>query len=327
MSKRLTNEEFISKAIVVHGNKYTYSEVEYITAIDKVLIRCPEHGLFPQSPNKHLCGRGCPKCGNIANANSKLDTTASFIVKARLIHGDRYNYSKADYKSAKELITIICRVHGEFQQMPSKHLSGHNCTKCSGRYKPTTEDFIARAIEIHGSTYKYSKALYGSDNEEKVIVTCKIHGDFLVSPANHIHKASGCPHCARERNDISKRQAISSGKPVTLYYVYIQELNLWKVGCTNKPNILDRFSRDSYTIDTLLAKTYSNSCEAYSVESFILGATRDKAITTKPLKSKGNTELRSSEISNIEILIAEAESLYKEASNKLELFEEDYHEW
>ena len=62
MSKKLTQEEFIKKAKVIHGNKYDYSQVKYINTKTKVLIICPQHGEFLQVSGNHLRGQGCPYC-------------------------------------------------------------------------------------------------------------------------------------------------------------------------------------------------------------------------------------------------------------------------
>ena len=56
MSKRVTTEDFILKAQKVHGNKYDYRKTNYIAAIKKIVIICPEHGEFLQQPNNHLTG-------------------------------------------------------------------------------------------------------------------------------------------------------------------------------------------------------------------------------------------------------------------------------
>lgn len=69
--KKLTTEEFIKKAREVHGDKYDYSKVEYVNSKEKVTIICPEHGEFLQSPQKHLSGQGCIKCGLKKFANSR----------------------------------------------------------------------------------------------------------------------------------------------------------------------------------------------------------------------------------------------------------------
>ena len=55
-SKKLTTEEFISKAKQIHGNKYDYSNVNYVNKYTKVCIICPEHGEFWQKPSNHLKG-------------------------------------------------------------------------------------------------------------------------------------------------------------------------------------------------------------------------------------------------------------------------------
>lgn len=63
MLKPLTNEEFIKKARSVHGDTYDYSKVEYSRTHIDVIIICPVHGEFLQSPHNHLIGHGCPMCG------------------------------------------------------------------------------------------------------------------------------------------------------------------------------------------------------------------------------------------------------------------------
>lgn len=60
--KSSTKSAFLKKAILVHGMKYDYSNVDYINNHTKVRIICPKHGEFLQTPNSHLSGKGCPKC-------------------------------------------------------------------------------------------------------------------------------------------------------------------------------------------------------------------------------------------------------------------------
>lgn len=62
MPKKLTQEDFIQRAKNVHGDKYDYSEVNYINSSTKVKIICPIHGGFEQIPNNHLRGAGCFRC-------------------------------------------------------------------------------------------------------------------------------------------------------------------------------------------------------------------------------------------------------------------------
>jgi hypothetical protein len=59
---RLGADRFIGRAREKHGDKYNYSRIEYIDAHTNVIIICPDHGEFPQEPNAHLKGQGCPSC-------------------------------------------------------------------------------------------------------------------------------------------------------------------------------------------------------------------------------------------------------------------------
>ena len=146
--KRGNIESFLEKAVEVHGNKYDYSKVKYSTTHDKVCIICPEHGEFWQMPSNHLKGQGCPKCGIITAHEKTTMSKDCFIDKAREIHGDKYDYSKAEYTTTHENICIICPKHGEFTQTPHMHLQGQGCPACaSERYVSSGEEEVASYIE------------------------------------------------------------------------------------------------------------------------------------------------------------------------------------
>lgn len=57
-------KDFIEKSNLIHNSKYNYSKTNYKNAHIKIIITCKKHGDFEQTPNKHLSGRGCPKCSN-----------------------------------------------------------------------------------------------------------------------------------------------------------------------------------------------------------------------------------------------------------------------
>ena len=63
-------------------------------------------------------------------SKSTLPTT-EFVRRARVIHGDKYDYSKVVYVNSKTKVCIICKEHGEFWQTPAKHLQGYGCSKCN----------------------------------------------------------------------------------------------------------------------------------------------------------------------------------------------------
>lgn len=188
-------EEFVEKARKIHGNKYDYSKVEYERSNKKVCIICPIHGEFWQTPSHHLRGQGCPKCGNEEISNKRTKSTEQFIKEARVIHGDKYDYSKVDMNNRDEKgrICIICPTHGEFWQTPSNHLHGKGCELCV-RYIHDTDTFIEKAKEVHGDKYDYSKVNYINQNT-KVCIICPKHGEFWQLPNNHVRFGYGCPKC------------------------------------------------------------------------------------------------------------------------------------
>jgi len=128
-------------------------------------------------------------------------TTETFIIKAKEIHGSKYDYSKVEYKNAKTKVIIICSTHGEFEQQPGSHISNtqpRGCAECGKKSKKnTTEKFIEEAIKVHGDKYDYSKVNY-IKNYEDVIIICNVHGEFLQQPNNHI-AGSGCKKCTKPK--------------------------------------------------------------------------------------------------------------------------------
>ena len=124
---------FINKAVHVHQNKYDYSLVPTeIKATDKVNIICPDHGKFTQRLNEHMRGHGCPKCARESTSRKNSKGIQHFISRCQIIHGDRYDYSKLTQTvKIKDVVTIKCNKHGEFNQVLDAHLAGSGCPKCA----------------------------------------------------------------------------------------------------------------------------------------------------------------------------------------------------
>lgn len=118
-------KDFSEKARTKHNDLYEYPLFEYKSAHTKAPIICKVHGLFHQSPANHLQGQGCPKCAD----SYPLDTT-TFINRASEKHNGFYDYSKSYYISAKQVLTITCPIHGDFDQDASGHLAGNGCPSC-----------------------------------------------------------------------------------------------------------------------------------------------------------------------------------------------------
>ena len=167
--------------------------------------------------------------------NKKGETTRKFFEKCRSVHGDRYDYSKTEYVNSRTPITVICKIHGEFQTFPLAHSGGVNCKKCaveetrirvkkewsekrgvskrtmspegrkrmletlklgSGAKRKSLDEVISEFRKVHGDRYDYSKVEYVNAHT-KVNIICKVHGEFEQSPRGH-QNGQGCRKCFLE---------------------------------------------------------------------------------------------------------------------------------
>lgn len=135
-------------------------------------------------------------------------TTEDFISKANKVHGNKYNYSLVIYSGCDNKVKIICPEHGIFEQSPYYHLKGQGCPICryikAAKNNPNlsnTEEFIEKANKRHNNFYDYSKVKYVNAKTKVCVICCK-HGEFYVTPNNHL-KGKGCPECGK----IKKKEA------------------------------------------------------------------------------------------------------------------------
>jgi len=134
---KYNKEQFIESIRPVHGDRYDYSKAVYINMQTPIIIICPHHGEFTQSPKVHKKGCGCTLCGKKTQGGTHGKyTTEQFINKAISLYGDRYDYSATTYTHTKGKVTIACPRHGEFTTLATYHLN-HN-TGCPVCHKPHT---------------------------------------------------------------------------------------------------------------------------------------------------------------------------------------------
>jgi hypothetical protein len=208
---KLNTDEFIKKAKLIHGEKYDYSKVNYITAKNKVLITCKKHGDFEQLPYNHLNGKECIRCSYEQRAINNSTGLNEFIKRAKLIHGDKYDYSKVNYIKNSTEVTIICPIHGEFKQTPQSHLKSgsYGCRQCSfigsgNKRKLTNETFVIKAIDKHQNKYEYNSPI----EDKKIKIICPVHGEFIQDIHNHL-SGKGCKKCSIEKNTESQKLKLS----------------------------------------------------------------------------------------------------------------------
>lgn len=283
------------EGVKVHGNKFDYSNAVYTGSKNKVKITCNicktdfETRWYAHLQSVLGC---CPTCRYKKVAGTLSEKFKSnvdeFIVKAKKVHGDKYNYDKVVYKRSHIKIIITCSIHGDFEQRPNDHLIGKKCGKCAnlekGSYrKLSTEQFITKAKEVHKhNEYDYSKVVY-KNNFTDVYITCnKCNNTFTQRPHNHT-EGKGCPSCAKPGFDPTK--------PAILYYISVLSGTAYKIGITNK-DIETRFARDIENIKVLKTWEYPIGYDARAAETNILSTYKEYKYTGRRLLIEaGDSEL------------------------------------
>jgi very-short-patch-repair endonuclease len=133
---RMNQEAFIYKATNKWLNKYDYSLVEYSHCKSKVKILY-NGVIYEQTPEQHLI------CAPENIKLAKRKTTEQFILEANIIHDNKYSYNKTNYIKNQIKVTIICPIHGDFDQIPLSHIKGSGCSLC---YESKGEKAIAKLL-------------------------------------------------------------------------------------------------------------------------------------------------------------------------------------
>lgn len=221
---KMTTEEFIRKVKTIHNNKYDYSKVNYINSHVKVCIICPEHGEFWQEANSHIKGYGCPICGKKATwDNREKITTKDFINKAKLLHGDKYDYSKVNYIHHKTKVCIICPEHGEFWQTPSNHLLNHGCPICK---ESKLEKEVAKLLDESNIDYirfKHFKWL-GKQSLDfylpKYDIAIECQGEQHFKPIDYF---GGYKRFQVQKHNDLKKKKLCADKNINMLYINYNE--------------------------------------------------------------------------------------------------------
>lgn len=145
-------------------------------------------------------------------------TTEEFIAKAKAIHGDRYDYSKATYVSSKNKITITCKKHGDFTQRPDAHLVG-GCMLCG---RESRKIKLCSLIDSFNKVHKYRYDYSLVDDEvssENIKIICREHGVFMQRRSHHM-SGSGCPLCSKNRRLTFDIFLKKSNEVHSFYYQY-----------------------------------------------------------------------------------------------------------
>ena len=157
----------------------------------------------------------------------RVVTTESFIAEAKEIYGDRYDYSKVDYKNRDHRVVVTCPVHGDFQVYARDHLDGKGCPKCE-----KGEKFIAKLKEKFGDKFGLDEFVYESSTTPVTLI-CPTHGAFSKLPNQILNLQFGCPHCGNDAKEeihnaaVARKEKIKMQKQKEREEFEKQRLNSW----------------------------------------------------------------------------------------------------
>lgn len=179
---RKTTETYIKEAKIVHGDRYIYDKTIYNNAYTKLIIGCPKHGDFIMTARQHLYGHGCPVCSGKKKYNRDY-----FLIRAKEVHGDVYDYSlikEEDIKNNRTKVPIICKKHGIFYQTIDNHINRNNgCPKCC---RSKLEEEIAKFLDEHNILYR--------EKEKYEWLGKRQHIDFYLPEYNIAIECQGEQH-------------------------------------------------------------------------------------------------------------------------------------
>lgn len=299
-------ESFIEKANKKYNNFFDYSKFNYVNAKTKSIIICPKHGEFEQNPDKHLNGKyGCEKCANegrkitskgIIRYKKQPDSKEMFLEKAYKKYGDKFEYDLSNYTGITgNIIRIKCREHGWFEKLPRNFLvCGFGCSECgfNNRTKAKTksyDNFLKKAIEIHGDKYIYleeNKNTY-INRKSKVKIYCKKHKEIFTKKAQKHLTGQGCFKCKIEElvssgvlaggysEDFFKRNEHRKSEKAYLYYLSIDNGEYYKIGISTQvkrrmDSLRSEIKRCGYNELRVVYTLETTLFSAYNIEQEIL---------------------------------------------------------
>lgn len=270
-------EDYLAIFKKVHGDNYDYSKLkQFKRNTDKGEFICRKHGVFYQEFRRHAEGVGCEKCSYEKRGKGRMITYEHLLIKSKEKFGNKFTYCKDSYEKDSINLLVTCPSHGQYIQNRNSHFnSSTGCNKCSNKIlKHTTESFIEGAKKVHKNFYDYSKTIYGENNTDKVVITCKHHGDFLQRPMGHLGGA-GCPTCANIKSNIfynGTTDFIDVSKSIEAHLYLLVFDNFCKVGITTR--LKSRFSKLSKIFGII-------KCKFVLKDSLFNAATQERQLLEK----------------------------------------------
>jgi len=265
MKPASNTKDFISKALKVHDNLYSYDYVVYKKATEKIKIVCSKcNTIFLQQPNNHLSGQGCPKCKGTKRTIESLKVLTKHLA---------YVFDFSSYTNGKSLIPIYCSKHKNTEYRSVNHIRQRKtyCSKClkeereNKRKSSEGKRFLQKALTVHGHKYDYSQVEYKTATSSVRIFCNACKSTFKQIPHNHV-RGAGCPDCGKNCQGWSAERY--RNRPTILYVLALGN-SLYKVGITSR-NVKKRYSGENTSYTIILQLSFKDGACAWKMEKQIL---------------------------------------------------------
>ena len=173
------------------NDNYDYSQLHFNKNSDKLLI------IDKRYKSEHLVLAKILLNGTSCSIMNAVDKTKYAISEFVEVHKNFYDYSKFVYLKSTIPSTIICKIHGEFEQTHSTHRKGRGCYKC-GRIKTiqsskyNNKEVVKMIKNVHGDKYDYSKVNYVNATKKVIIIDKKYNTEHLISPNKIFTRQTKC---------------------------------------------------------------------------------------------------------------------------------------
>lgn len=289
------NKSLLEEIIKTYECKIDFDKINFNRSIKGIQIeyecKCGNNNK-KTTANIFNHGAYCMECTKKIKAQKNNQMMKSnledFIIKAKKVHGDKYDYSHIDkYTNNKTKVKIRCPIHDIFSQRPDDHLNGHGCKGCAAEKNKqakqySQEDFIIKAKYKYNERYDYSFVKYINYNTP-VEIKCNICNKIFSTKPCYLlaDKGGSCKYCNKHFSksqiqwldflskfyNIAIQHALNKGEfkiPNTNFYAdgYCKETNtvyefhgdFWH----GNPNIYDSKSLNKRTNCTF-GKLYDNT--------------------------------------------------------------------
>ena len=178
-NNKKTPEEYVKEC---KEKGYDLPIEDYINNNTKIKHKCSKGHIYPQKPNSHLRGKGCPKC---KGKQTKIPKEYYDICRNNL-----YDVPIENYKSSSALLKFKCLKGHIYSQRASSHLEGYGCPICNESHG---EKYIRNYLDEHHIKYELQKRF--KDLKDKTYLSY----DFYLLDYNTLIEYQGKQHY--EEND------------------------------------------------------------------------------------------------------------------------------